>query len=372
MRLCYIANANSIHTVRWITPFLERGDEIYLLSPRRVERRWEGLKALVDLTQLTNTPKMRFVRWGGWIRRYLRDIQPDILHAHQIVNAGWLGTMAGYHPFVVSSWGSDLLAEPHKSAWRRFLLKMVLRRCDRLTVPSPLMHEAALALGVPPRRLRLIPWGIETDVFTPTPDDRRATRRQFGLAEDVPVVLCPRGISPIYNVDIVLEAIHTLVSSGLNLQLVLLQFNVDATYRETLESMVVAYGLTPHVRWLPSRQTPSDMARLYRMADVMVSIPASEGYGFTVYEAMAAGCPTVISDLPLFREELEHGLHTLKVPVRNAPETAKALQTMLTNEPLRQKLRDNALRICRGKSTQNRIEQTSLLYAELAAQPHRE
>ncbi|MFQ5576766.1 MAG: glycogen/starch synthase, partial [Anaerolineae bacterium] len=82
MRLCYIANANSIHTVRWVTPFVERGNRVYLLSPQPVKRRWDGLEELVDLTRLTNARKLRFVYWGWWVRRYVRRLQPDILHAH--------------------------------------------------------------------------------------------------------------------------------------------------------------------------------------------------------------------------------------------------------------------------------------------------
>ena len=204
MKLCFIADANSIHTYRWLNPFIERGHQIYLLSYKPVKQSWTGLEELIDLTQLTNVKKARFAYWGWWIRRYVRQIKPDILHAHQITGAGWLGAMANYHPFVVSAWGSDILIEPHKSAFRRLLLKSVLNRCDQLTLPSQLMYNAAQNVGVPDKKLNLIPWGVETDIFKPVPDDRLATRRRFGIDSDAKIILSPRGISNLYNIDVLI------------------------------------------------------------------------------------------------------------------------------------------------------------------------
>lgn len=368
MKLCYIANANSIHTRRWIRPFVEQGYTIHLLSYKPVERQLSGVK-VVDLTRITNVRKVRFAYWGWWIRRYVHRLQPDILHAHQLQAAGWLGMMAGYHPFVVSGWGSDILVEPHKSALRRLLVKVVLRQCDRLIVPSQLMYDAAKSLGVTDSHLHLIPWGIETDIFRPTPDDRLATRRQFGIGENARVVFCPRSISPLYNIDVVLEAVKAVVSQYPSLRLVLLRFGVNSDYLSKLERMISANDLRKVVVWLPAQEFPSDMAQLYRMSDVVVSIPSSEGYGFTVYEAMATGCPTVVSDLPVFKNELRHEVHTLRVPVRDVEKTSQAIAALLTNLDLRQKLRQNALNVCQEKSVAKRVEQADALYRKLIGKP---
>jgi glycosyltransferase involved in cell wall biosynthesis len=44
------------------------------------------------------------------------------------------------------------------------------------------------------------------------------------------------------------------------------------------------------------------MAWYYQAADVCVSIPSSDSSPRSVWEAMACGCPVVISDLPWVRE----------------------------------------------------------------------
>ena len=362
MKLCYIADANSVHTRRWITPFIEEGNQVYLISYAPAELPWTGLEELVDLTQLTNVKKLRFAYWGWWIRRYVRQIQPDILHAHQLTGAGWLGVMANYHPFIVSGWGSDILVEPYKSSFRKLLINAVLNQSDALTVPSKIMYDAAQPLNFPKTKLHLIPWGVETSIFKPTPDDRFATRKRLGLPLNAKIIFSPRGINRIYNLDVLIEAVSSIITQAPDLQLVLLEYNVDATYLAQLKQKILSYNLKSFVYWLPAVRTHAEMAQLYRMADVTVSIPMSEGYGFTVYEAIASGCPTIISDLPVFEGGLENGIHTIKVPVQDTDSTSQALLNLLTSDTLHFSLRRNALEICKTKSATTRIEQTKILY----------
>jgi glycosyltransferase involved in cell wall biosynthesis len=170
----------------------------------------------------------------------------------------------------------------------------------------------------------------------------------------------------LYNIHTVLEAVEVLSDQMPNVCLVLLHFSVNPHYMLELRRMISTRGMQHLVLWLPAQELPSDMARLYRMADVTVSIPSSEGYGSSVYEAMAAGCPTVVSDLPVFEDELRNRKHTLKVPVGDAESTGKALETLLTSQDLRHELISNAMRICQEKSVEERVSKSTALYQELA------
>lgn len=367
MKLCYIADANSIHTHRWLAPFTEQAHggqqahQVTVLSYRPVDNPPPNA-TVIDLTELSNVPKLRFVHWGWWIHRYLKECKPDILHAHQIQAAGWLGAMSGYHPFIVSAWGSDILVEPHHSRLRRLLVKFVLNRADWLTVPSRLMCDVALDLSFPEERLRLIPWGVETHVYQPTPNDQRETRTRFGVDLAAPVILCPRGISAIYNHDILLDAVADIAEQIATVQVIFLHYNVNIDYHDALLQQIEDRGLAERVHWLPPQETGLEMARLYRIADIVVSIPSSDGYGFTVYEAMASGIPTIVSDLPLFQDELENDLHTLKVPVRNRVATVRTLLQLLTDNRTQRTLRENGLMVCKDKNVKNRAVRSFALY----------
>jgi L-malate glycosyltransferase len=366
MKICFLADGASIHTHRWVTPLIDRGYAVHVASYRPISHGVPGAE-FVDLTKLSNTRKFRFLSWAWWLRGYLADLNPDILHAHQIQAAGWLGAMSRFHPFIVSSWGSDLLIEPHKSVLRRTLVRSVLKTSDRLIVPSRLVAQAAYDLGYPTSKTHLIPWGVETDIFRPNPDDRSATRQQLGFFPDTKVILSPRSLARLYNHDILLEAISALRSRIPNVLLVLLRYNIDPLTATRLEAQVTELGLEQHVRWL-SPQTSAELAQLYRAADVVASIPSSEGYGFTVYEAMAAGCPTLITDLPVYTDELVDGVHTLKVPVRDVVATSQRLYQLLTDDSLARKLHARALDIAQAHNVSQRISQADALYRELTKQ----
>ncbi len=47
------------------------------------------------------------------------------------------------------------------------------------------------------------------------------------------------------------------------------------------------------------------MVDWYRAADVCVSIPSTDSGPLSVWEALACGCPCVVSDLPWARESVQ-------------------------------------------------------------------
>lgn len=72
------------------------------------------------------------------------------------------------------------------------------------------------------------------------------------------------------------------------------------------------------------------MAERYRLSDVVVSVPSSDGgTPLTVMEAMACGKPVVCSDLPAVREFIISGENGWLVPVRQAAPLAEAIIRVL-------------------------------------------
>jgi glycosyltransferase involved in cell wall biosynthesis len=82
-----------------------------------------------------------------------------------------------------------------------------------------------------------------------------------------------------------------------------------------------------------------DMAALYRAADALALPSTREGFGLAVLEALAAGLPAVVSDLPVFREHLEDGRDCLMTPVGDSGPLAAALVRAMHDEALRERLR---------------------------------
>jgi len=369
--ICFLADANSIHTHRWISPLVERGYRITLVSYTPVKRDLSFSYPVIDLPKMVNWPRLRFLVWGLWLRAYLRRLKPDILHAHQLQAAGWLGVLAGYRPFIVSSWGSDLLVEPQRSKFRRLLVKTVLDRSDRLVYTSPPQLDAARSLGYPLEKMRLIPWGVETRVFCPFPQDKADTRHRLGIDLDAPLVFSPRGIAPIYQIHTIIQAFEQVRGDCPGARLLLLKSSYQPAYLAELENFIQEHRMQAGVIWLTQERTfeMEPMALLYRAADVTVSFPTSEGYGLTVYEAIACGCPTVISDIRTFDGVLQDQVHTLKVPVDDTQALASAMTRMLASPALREEISKNALKLVDELSIETRITKTIELYNQFESQP---
>ena len=367
--ICFLADANSIHTHRWISPLVERGYGITLVSYTPVKRDLSFSYPVIDLPKMVNWPRLRFLVWGLWLRAYLRRLKPDILHAHQLQAAGWLGVLAGYHPFIVSSWGSDLLVEPQRSKFRRRLVKTVLDRSDRLVYTSPPQLDAARSLGYPLEKMRLIPWGVETRVFCPFPQDKADTRHRLGIDLDAPLVFSPRGIAPIYQIHRIIQAFEQVRNDCPEARLLLLNSSYQPAYLAELEGFIREHNLQSSVIWFTQERTfeMEPMALLYRAADVTVSFPTSEGYGLTVYEAIACGCPTVISNIHTFDGVLQDQVHTLKVPVDDTQALASDMTRLLASPALRESISKKALTLVDDLSVETRITKTIELYNEFAS-----
>jgi glycosyltransferase involved in cell wall biosynthesis len=364
MRICYIANANNIHTRRWVEP-VARHHDVQILSVRSIEKGYQG-PPTIDLTSITNVSKIRFMIWGLWIKNYLKKSRPHLIHAHQIHGPGWLGAITNYHPFVVSSWGSDLLLEPKKSLFRKFLVQFVLQRSDFLTAPSELMYENAVQLGVDRKKLGLIPWGVETDIFKPKPNDSDETRKKYHIPTSAKLFLSPRRIVPVCNIDIVVKAFRKVRQELGNTYLAIIEYNPSEKYLHEIRDLIDDCGINDRVFWLAPKNKMEEMAKLYRMADLVLSIPSSEGYGFTPLEAMACGTPTITTDLPAYQNELMDGTSTKKVPPRDQEATYEAIMDVIYDENLKEKIKNAGLEYVKQQSVKIRVSKTLALYEKLA------
>jgi glycosyltransferase involved in cell wall biosynthesis len=103
----------------------------------------------------------------------------------------------------------------------------------------------------------------------------------------------------------------------------------EGPQRSELEVLAHKIGLDPDVCFtghLPS----SSIWSLMKKASVFISLSAHEGCPNTVIEAMACGCPLVLSDIPAHREILDESC-ALFVDPSNIQHTADSIVQMLCN-----------------------------------------
>jgi L-malate glycosyltransferase len=360
MRLCFISNPNSTHTRRWVSWFARRGHSVYLLADVRLQEPWLDIP-IFDLTRLIRTPIIRFPIWAIWVRRFLHQWHADILHAHRVNSAGWVAAVSGFHPLVVTPWGSDLYQLSHQSRVARWLAHSVLTRADLVTADAEDLLKVAVDYGGNPASLHLIQWGVDLTQFHPG-EASETLRTELGLGEG-PLILSPRAVNPIYHLDVIIEAMPEVITTLPGAVLILRDYNTDLTYKRQLEELITRLDLVKAVHWVGRVEPYERLAEYYRLADVVVSVPTSDSTPVSILEAMACGVAVVTTDLPALREWITPGVSGLMVGQRDSHELARALIQLLTDEELADRLKKTGPSIIERRANhQIEMEKMEQLY----------
>lgn len=293
-RICFLADATSPHTQKWVEGCLELNWEITVIS------HWPGTipGARVIVHPLT---LKGFWKYAPEVRRLIREINPAIVHAHQFGAHALYGWFAGCGKLVISAWGSDLLVRPKESKLFRFLVQFLIRRAALITAVSDQVESALIHLGAAPEKILIFPMGVwraeyESLVKSTMPDH--------------PVICSPRLHEPLYNQRVVLEAFRRVITEYPQVEL---WFLGDGSQTRELQNLAEKYHLEGVQFWgrLPHPQFLEQLAS----STVVVSIPSSDAAPVTLMETFAAGKLPVVSDLPVYRDWITDGVTGLICPI---------------------------------------------------------
>jgi glycosyltransferase involved in cell wall biosynthesis len=282
----------------------------------------------------------------------IRELKPRLVHSF-LFHANLAAKLAAP---AVGFPASRLICEIQTvEVERKWHLRVDRRTFDmcRFTIgnsPSVVDHLAEHA-GIPRERLRLVRGGIDVEsIRRANPADRRA----LGLPEDGRLIFWAGRLDPVKGLDVLIRAV-----AAMNDPRVYLVLAGDGPIRRELQARVNASGLTLRVRFLgPRRDVPS----MLQACDVFAFPSRTEGLPNALLEAMAAACAIVATDVPGNRDLIAHGITGLKVPYGDIRALARAIESLLVDQPLRERLGAAALTEaqCRWH-----VDQTWAAYADL-------
>jgi glycosyltransferase involved in cell wall biosynthesis len=163
------------------------------------------------------------------------------------------------------------LVSRRNRAFRRVAYDRAARRADRVIVPSAFVRGRALErLALDPDRVRVVPHGVDHEVFRPAGEPRE------------PFLLYPAWARPHKEHAALFEAFAQVRRERPELELVLTGGDHGSL---TLPPGVRSLGLVPE----------DQLASLYRRAAAVVFPSRYEGFGLPVLEALASGCPVAVA-----------------------------------------------------------------------------
>ena len=120
---------------------------------------WAGGKTS---PRLMDGPKLFFS-----LRKIIKQIKPDIIHAGPIQTSGLLAALSGFHPLIIMSWAYDLLFDVNKNLFYRWATRKTLKSADVMVVDSESIADLAIDYGFPKEAIMRFPWGIDLEKFSP-------------------------------------------------------------------------------------------------------------------------------------------------------------------------------------------------------------
>jgi hypothetical protein len=54
----------------------------------------------------------------------IEQIRPDLIHAGPVQSCGFMTALSGFHPFLLTSWGSDILVDADRDAFWRWMTRL--------------------------------------------------------------------------------------------------------------------------------------------------------------------------------------------------------------------------------------------------------
>lgn len=272
----------------------------------------------------------------------LRKFFTGIIYWRKVFKVERFDIFEGFHlPFTSSPSGKNILTMHDIRGVSHYsgliervkfsrVLKHAFQKADLVITVSESMRTEILDFS-PNLNVSVIFNGINEDEFsTIEPELLARTQQKFSLADNF--LLTIGHFEKRKNYTRLIEALAILHKSGRRMSLVIV--GNDSGEMKAIKQLIEQKDLIDYVIIL-NGISDAEVRCLYKLADLFVFPSFYEGFGIPVLEAMAASCPMVLSDTPVFREITQN--QGLYFTCDEANNIASAIQFVLNSDTERSK-----------------------------------
>jgi glycosyltransferase involved in cell wall biosynthesis len=253
------------------------------------------------------------------LARLLRELQPAALLAHGFPEH-LIGRRAGLRAGVRVMIQVEHNSRERYSPWSRWLSRRLAHVSTALVGVSEGVRQGLIAQGLPAEKTIAIPNGIDLSRFAAPGGEREAglvMAARFARQKDHATLIA---------------ALALLLARGLTPPV---QLAGSGPLMGRMQARVARSGLQAQVRFLGHHK---DMPGLLRSQRIFVLATHFEGMPLALVEAMASGCACIASDVIGVRGVIEHERTGLLVPEGDADALATAIERLLLDPALADRL----------------------------------
>jgi glycosyltransferase involved in cell wall biosynthesis len=350
MKILYVVDARSPIATNWIHHFAqsERGDEVHIASTfqcsldfpiKSLEIIPVAFSSVKKSSQRPGTASARTLglrtairHWFGpftirraaeRLRGYIERVQPDLIHAMRIPYEGMMSADAYTGiPLVVSTWGNDFTLHAPSTSLMSHYTRWTMQVADALHADCQRDVRLAKEWGFSEEKRYLVApgnGGIRRDVFYPAEKP-----------VENPSIINPRGFRPYVRNDSFFKAIPLVLAKYPNAKFICALMAGDPQAIQWTRELGISHAVE-----LLSPLPHTQMADVFRGAQILVSPSVHDGTPNTLLEGMACGCFPVAGDLESIREWITPNENGLLFDSTNPKSIAEAIITAIESKSLR-------------------------------------
>lgn len=328
MKVAILCTPKDVHACKWARALHEAGKEVIFICPEPEAQQLPYARIIPISGRKSGTwTYADFWYSAHKVRAILQSEKPDDIHALHVTPFVVWARLTGCRPLTLMALGADVLeytgslfnpngwdAESSKFIlqkyfrfiWHRGQVKRTLRNADFIFADN-----ASLLLGIQQlvpeiaSTLRLFTWGIELEKWSILEEaEKIKLRKKYHLPEAAKIILCPRGLKPIYQAQVVLEAIRLSATQSDIFWVVWKgNYEIPGGMLEQIQSIN-----SPNFIFIPETLSEERVQEYFALSDVLVSIPVYDGLSASVLQGLASGLFPILSDIPGNREFLQNGV----------------------------------------------------------------
>jgi glycosyltransferase involved in cell wall biosynthesis len=313
IRLGLLCTLADVHARKWAMALQQEGVEIYWYSPE------PGISPPgITLRIAPRSPHkswryIDFWRTAGWLKKKLKEDKISLVMALHLTPFGTWAWLSGFRPFWGFALGADIfeytLKNPEvrtysgkksglffRTLWFRWMVSKVINSAE-LILPDNniLLQELIRWKPQSLSKLFLFTWGIALSDWEPISLSQKINiRKENGWPENKFMVIIPRGFSPVYQTDKIIQAIMNIPPGKLSEVFWIISPGPYASNPEQIENWRKL--LPSNARILDKSYPPEKWNNILKSMDALISVPRYDGFSSLLAEGAQAGLFLICSN----------------------------------------------------------------------------
>lgn len=296
--------------------------------------------------------------------RILRMVKPDIVSLH-VQYYYTPSIMVNRLPFALTSWGIEVLQLPSENPLLKTIAKIAAIKSQMIIVDAEVLKKIWVEMGIIESKIKVIPFGVDTNLFNPKIDGGPVRRSLKIEKADVVVISTRPFYNHKYDVECLIKAIPQVVREHSDTTFIL---KGSGPLEDYFRKLVKKLGVENHVRWVGI--VPYDeQAKYLRAADIYVSTCYIDTTSVSLLEAVACALPPIVTDIEGNREWIANEINGLLYPPKDSTVLAQKIIQLIQSSSLRKQFGEKSRQIVQQRATwQKSVEEMQKVYQTMLKQ----